>query len=91
MSSVKLLLNKKEMNVLKRFGKTALDAASSTLNYITPKVIKNKLRAFTNWVYDYVGRLILTQFSMIPKTIFKVLVSKNLTLTIAFLEKTTHP
>ena len=25
------------------------------LNYITPKVIKNKLRAFTNWIYDYVG------------------------------------
>ena len=43
------------MNVLKRFGKTALDAASSTLNYITPKVIKNKLRAFTNWLYDSVG------------------------------------
>ena len=43
------------MNVLERFGKTALDAASSTLNYITPKVIKNKLRAFTNWLYDYVG------------------------------------
>ena len=43
------------MNVLKRFGKTALDAASSTLNYINPKVIKNKLRTFTNWLYDYVG------------------------------------
>ena len=43
------------MNVLKRFGKTALDAASSTLNYITPKVIKNNLRDFTNWLYDYVG------------------------------------
>ena len=43
------------MNVLKRFGKTALHAASSTLNYTTPKIIKNKLRAFTNWLYDCVG------------------------------------
>ena len=43
------------MNAFKRFGKTALNAASSTLNYVTPKVIKNKLRAFTNWLYDYVG------------------------------------
>ena len=42
------------MNIFKRIGKTALDAESSTLNYITPKVVKNKLRDFTNWLYDYV-------------------------------------
>ena len=81
------------MNVLKRFGKTALDAASSTLNYIMAKVIKNKLRAFTNWLYDYVGPsdidAVLNDTKDYIQSTYHV--SKNLTLTMTFLEKTMHP
>ena len=42
------------MNTLRRIGKAALDAASSTLNYITPNLIKNKVKGFTSWIQDYV-------------------------------------
>ena len=78
------------MNALKRFGKTALDAASSTLKYITPKIVKNKLRAFTNWLYDYVGPSDIDAVLNDAKDYIQM-VSKNLALTMTFLEKTTHP
>ena len=38
------------MNIFKRIGKAALGAAS----YITPNVIKNKIKDFTSWLHDYV-------------------------------------
>ena len=42
------------MNALKCIGKAALNAASSTLNYITPNFVKNKVKGFTSWIRDYV-------------------------------------
>ena len=38
------------MSIFNRIGKAALDAAS----YITPNVIKNKIKDFTSWLHDYV-------------------------------------
>ena len=45
------------MNVFKRIGKAALDAAS----YITPNIVKSKIKTFTNWIRDYVDPSDLTQ------------------------------
>ena len=45
------------MNLHKRLGEAILDAAS----YITPKLIKNKVRELTNWLHDCVDPTNLTQ------------------------------
>ena len=49
------------MNTLKRIGNAALDAARSTLNYITPNSVKNKVKGFTSWIRDYVDPTNLVQ------------------------------
>ena len=71
----------------------ALDAASSTLNYITPKVIKNKLRAFTNWLYDNVGPsdidAVLNDTKDYIRSTYHGL--KEFNFDDDLLEKTTHP
>ena len=49
------------MNTLKRIGNAALDAARSTLNYITPNSVKNKVKGFASWIRDYVDPTNLVQ------------------------------
>ena len=49
------------MNTLKRIGNAALNAARSTLNYITPNSVKNKVKDFSSWIRGYVAPTDLVQ------------------------------